>query len=365
MLIKRRRDILKKYTTPGEKIAFTGRKTVAKENHITAKAANKDVLSYNYSYPLHRDYKRPRIFNPYFSFSPREQIQSDLVDVHLLAPYNNGIKFLLVCIDICTRKCWVEPLKAKNARLVVEAFRRIFNKMGDNPPKKILFDRGTEFTNNSVVALCREKNIQIVHPNSQMKAAFAERVNRTLQSLIYRYMSEKQTNNYEDVLQQLVESYNKRGHRSLNEMSPEDAENPINLGKLRNILFHNRGETILKGRKMRPEFKIGDMVRIKTEGRTFARGYNETFSKEYFQVAEISHRLPIITYKLKSMNTDEYIKGEFYSAEMQLVQGDVFKVEKILKQRVRNGRRQYLIKWLDFDDRHNSWVPASHLKKGG
>ena len=98
------------------------------------------------------------------------------------------------------------------------------------------------------------------------------------------------------------------------------------------------------------------MVRIKTWGTNFPRGYNLQFTYELFEVVQIEHRMPIKTYTLKSLNTKEVIEGSFYPEEMQLIVNDgVFKVGKILKRRVRNGVQQELVQWEGFDNRHNTW----------
>lgn len=361
MLIRERERMERDYTRPGAKIAFSGRTSVGREAGMSAEKANKEFLSYIYSYPLHRFSKRPKRFNPFFSFSPREQLQCDLVDVSQLRDDNDDVRFLLVCIDIFTKKIWVRALTSKHAKKVHAAFIDIFTNMHPSLPKAILLDRGNEFTNNLVERMCEERNIKIIHPNSNLKAAIAERVNRTLQDLIYRYMTEKQTNRYIDVLDRLVHTYNIRGHRSLGYMSPNDAENPNNLGTVRNKVFHERGKVIIKGRKMNPKFEVGDTVRIKKEDATFQRGYHPRFSREYFRVVAINHRLPIITYTVQSLNKEDVIEGGFYAEELQLVKGDVFKVERIEKRRKRRGKKEIFVKWFGFDENHNSWIPESNL----
>lgn len=90
--------------------------------------------------------------------------------------------------------------------------------------------------------------------------------------------------------------------------------------------------------------------------------YNETFNQEYFEIIEINTDLPIVSYKIKSLNTDEIIKGSFYNEELQLVKGDVYKIEKILEEKGRGKNKQYLVKWLNFDTKHNSWIPAKNIE---
>jgi hypothetical protein len=54
----------------------------------------------------------------------------------------------------------------------------------------------------------------------------------------------------------------------------------------------------------------------------------------------------------------EDIKGKFYEQELQKIEktDDVYKIEKILKTRKRNGRIEYFVKWLGYPEKFNSWV---------
>ena len=360
---RRRQAILQRYVTPGDPLAYSGRNTLAKALHITPEKANKELLSYSYSYPLHREFKRPKYFNPYFSYYPRQQIQCDLIDVQALAKYNDGIKYLLVCIDIFTRKAWVRALKTKHGQVNSDALNSILSEMDPIFPKTIQFDRGTEFLNRFVKALLQEKNIQTILPSSENKAAYAERFNKTLQHLIYSHITNQQNYRYIDVLQDLVKTYNSRPHRGHNnKLSPNEAELHDNIDIIRNLQMERRNETILKGRKMKPKFKVGDKVRIYLEKKTFDRSYHQKFSLELFKVVEILHRMPVPTYTLQSMNNNDIIVGGFYANELQLVSGEVYRIEKIVgRPRIRNGIRQVLVKWQGFDEQHNSWIPEADV----
>lgn len=39
-------------------------------------------------------------------------------------------------------------------------------------------------------------------------------------------------------------------------------------------------------------------------------------------------------------------------------------VERILDKRVRNGKIEYLLKWYNFSDEHNSWEPEEYINTG-
>lgn len=387
MLInKRKRNvILNKYTDVGNPIAFSGRNYMRKyindkyDIKTSDENINRELLSHNHAYTLHRDVKRPKNFNPFLVFSPRQQIQADLIDIQQLKRFNDGVTFLLVCIDVMTKKAWVRCMKKKNAETSKTALESIFEEIGntefsqknttENKPiiKTLLFDKGSEFTNKKVKDLCNEFNIKIIHPNSNIKAGIIERFNRTFQKLIYQYLTHKQTRRYVDVIDDLLMTYNSRKHRSISDkyidkFSPNDAEKINNLEKLRNITLEKRKKILIKGSKIKPKFKIGDIVHIAKEKTLFSRGYNETFNQEYFEIIEIKTNLPIVCYKIKSLNTGEIIEGSFYNEELQLVKGDVYKIENILKERGRGKNKEYFVKWLNFDDRHNSWIPATNIE---
>jgi hypothetical protein len=356
-----RDDILLRYTTPGDPIAFSSRSLLSSVLKKPQSYVNENILSYNYSYPLHRAFKRPS-YNPYINIRfPKQQIQADLLDVTALSQSNDNVRFLLVCIDCFSRYVWVRTLKTKQAIEVENAFKDLIEHWKPELPKQISMDQGLEFTNNRVKRLLRENNIRIFHPTSHGKAVYVERVNQTLQSLIYRYLTEKSTRRYLDVLQELVKTYNTRAHRSLKNHPPIDALKDENVPFFRRV-EQNRVAPILernmkRRRKSKPKFKVGQVVRIKKWKNVFDRGYKQTFSNQYYKIHHIDKTLPTITYELRNMHDNEDIIGGFYAQELQLVKGDIYKIEKVIRSELRNGIRHYLVKWLGFSNAHNSWVP--------
>ena len=357
--------ILKRYVTPGDPLAFTSRNILSRKLKKSESDVNRDILSYNYSYPLHRATKKSN-YNPYINNRyPRQQIQCDLLDVSSLAKYNKGVRNLLVCIDCFSRFLWVKPLKTKGAVEVAAAFKELIIEWEPELPKQITVDQGTEFKNVAVYNLFKKFNIKMFHPTSEGKAVFVERVNQTLQSLIYRYLSEKQTRVYIDVLDDLVKTYNTRPHRSLFFNTPVQAVKDENVAYFRRVEQNRIAPIVRKNvrlsKRSKNKFKVGDVVRIRKWKNTFDRGYKQTFSNEYYQVNRINGNLPTVTYELKNMNDGEIVIGGFYPNELQLVRGDVFKVEKILKTDGEGYKKRYFVKWLGFDSKHNSWVNAKDM----
>ena len=77
---------------------------------------------------------------------------------------------------------------------------------------------------------------------------------------------------------------------------------------------------------------------------------------EILTVNRIKNTEPV-TYILKDYQ-DKAIAGSFYEYELAKVRySDIYLVEKILKKR---GNKLF-VKWLGFDDSHNSWIDKSSL----
>ena len=118
---------------------------------------------------------------------------------------------------------------------------------------------------------------------------------------------------------------------------------------------------------MRPKpfrFQIGDNVRISHLKNIFKRETNERWTTEIFVVKARFHRRGIPMYKLNSLNS-ETLDGTFYEREMQPVTMDsqkAWKIEKIIKTRTLNKRKQHLVRWVGFPPDFDSWLDASQIK---
>jgi len=72
-----------------------------------------------------------------------------------------------------------------------------------------------------------------------------------------------------------------------------------------------------------------------------------------------------VTYRLKDL-VDEAIKGKFYELQIHKVvksDEDYFDVEKILKTRRCGGRIEYLVKWVGYPSKFNSWTDTLSPKR--
>ena len=283
--------LINDYRTPGHPSAFSAPATLARHAGVSKNKAKK-ALEHVDSYVFHREYKRPRSFNPYYIYEKRKLIQADLIDISRISNENDGVKHLFLLIDVFTRKVWVFPLQNKNARTVKNALTNWTSLLGQELPEVIQVDGGKEFWNALVRDFLRNKRITLQLAVGTSKAAYAERANKSIQILIYKYLTDRETLRYIDELQNLILTYNSRGHRSLNYMSPDEAERNENQNQVRAIAI-NRFQKI---KPKLPKFEIGDLVRVKTDAKKITdatRAYAEQFKGEYFTIHEINDILPI------------------------------------------------------------------------
>jgi len=171
---------------------------------------------------------------------------------------------------------------------------------------------------------------------------------RTLKSRLYRYFEYKKTWKYTDVLQLLVESYNKSKHRSIG-MAPvavtKDTEDQV-----RKKLYPDTED-----KPIHFKYNVGDKVRIAREKTVFGKGYTQQWTDEIFTIAQRQVTDPPV-YKLKDYN-GEFIVGTFYEPELQLVTDTgVYEIDKILKTRTRKRQKEYFVSWKGYPDSMNSWV---------
>ena len=361
-------DLLQSYQTPGHPIAFSGERNIQRYYRGKLSASDiRDVLSQIESYTLHKQYRRPQR-NPSYAHFKRYQWQMDLVDVQHLAQYNDNTSYLLTCIDCHTRYAFVRLLTSKHGDMVLNAFRSILDE-AKSKPITLLVDRGTEFSNHRFQSFCKANNILYITPDTSVHGAYIERFNRTLQTIIYKYMTENETNRYIDrqnadgritqLMPLFLASYNNRIHRMIG-VTPYQAETQP---ELHNDIQKRLNEYQEKVKRKQPIYRIGDIVRIAKMKGKFSRGYNETSSQEMFKIHKVKTNMRIPLYVLSNYRGDEILKGSFYAEELVKVTGEVFRIENVIKRRKFRGKKQMLVKWKGFDDSYNSWIDDDDVQR--
>ena len=271
---------------------------------------------------------------------------ADLVEMQKLSRDNKGNKYILAVIDIFSKYGWLYPIKNKTGLEVENAFKNIFAE--GRVPEKIWVDKETEFYNKHLKKLLEKHDIDMYSTENEEKSSVVERWNRTMKSKMYKYFTANLTRTYIDMLPEMVEKYNNTYHRSI-KMTPVQASDPKNSEKVYFTLYKNIPE------KTKPKFKVGDKVRITKKKDIFDKGYTTNWTKELFIITEVQNTIPP-TYKIEDMNS-ENVQGTFYEEELQKSEQEIFRIEKIIKTRTKNGKKEIFVKWEGYKPEFNSWIP--------
>lgn len=325
-----------------------------KQNPNLGRDVVEEFLTKQRTYTLYRDVKRK---GPKLKTIPcflNTDWQADLAILNRLAKENDGNVYLLVCIDVLSRMIYVEPVKTKSPKHVINAFDRIFERT-NLIPWRIATDKGTEFVSRPMKEYWKSKNIQNITPeNPILHATMAERAIRTIKDRLYKMISETNNIRWVDRIQKLVNAINHSINKTTG-MRPSDV-NYDNAKELYDRLYgrylHNQ---VIKKTK----FKVGDTVRIEKHKVMFTKG-DTKFTDEIFRIDQVyPKRIPIV-YRLKDLK-GEVISGIFYQNELCQASEDTSWRIEILDERVRKGRKEYHVHWIGYPREQDSWIAASDI----
>ena len=178
-------------------------------------------------------------------------------------------------------------------------------------PLKIRSDRGKEFYNTTFLHYLEEQNIQIYSTNSDLKAVFVERFNRTLLDLIKEPMYIEGKGNWLNHINNVLDRYNNMVHgttkmtpfeMSFNNLIPRDSYRSFARSYTRSF-----ANPILK-------FQVGDFVRVPDKRNIYSKGYTTNWNRDLFKIHNINKTNPV-TYTLNDEN-GEIIQGKYYEQEL-------------------------------------------------
>ena len=343
-------DLKDRYGKYGDPLYMSGISAI--KNHYKNLLSIDDIrnfLATSRTYTTHYNYK-PVKHNPYYVRRLRQMFQMDLTEVSQIREYNDGYNYLLVVIDCFSRKIWVRLLKRKTSEEVLSKLQSILNESGN--PKCIVSDRGSEFINKDIKKWSTEQGITLRNPYNLGKAPHVERVQATLQNLIYKHITSTMNFRFIDKLQSFVNTYNNRRHR-MTKLSPEDGEQEKNGEHIR--LMHEDYYNKVKPTK-RVRFKAGMTVRIARLEPKFGRGYDKKSPEQIYRISKVITKFPRVLYELSTLDGKEDIQGTFYQEQLtKVIDQEEYIIEKVL----RKNKGKALVKFLGYDE--PEWIPVKNI----
>ena len=161
-------------------------------------------------------------------------------------------------------------------------------KKSNRKTNKIWVEKGNEFYNRLMRSCQQENYIAIYSAHNEGKSLVVERFIKTLKNKIYKYMTSISKNLYFDKLDDIVNQYNNKYHRTKKMKLIDVKDNTyINIDKKLN--------------DNNPNFKVGDHVRISKYKTIFAKGYTPNWHEKIFVIKEIKNTVPW-TYVVNDLN---------------------------------------------------------------
>jgi len=223
----------------------------------------------------------------------------------------------------------------------------------------------------------KKYNIKHIYSNtySPQENAIIERLNRTLKMIIYKFMTQYNiTKITQNQLDKILENYNNSFHSTIKQ-KPIDVYNSqpqsLEIRAARKEMRYRHKKLIKENTQNFPPIVKGDYVRVSlnTSGdfrknHTLKKySYMKNWFYELFQVVGVSKptNMSNSLYTLKDEN-GEKINRRFLRTQLQKVNKDEiikeldegeYVVDKVLDRRIRNGKVEYKIQWLNSPT--NTW----------
>ena len=376
-------SLLKIYTDPKFPGGFSSVSKLYKEGKkIIPNLKLNDVKSFlrtQDSFTQYGNVRNKYMKRPVYVSGPGIYLSADLADFRNLSKHNKGVNYLLFIIDVFSRKLNVYPIKNKKTSTIAKKFEDFFKNDSRYTYRFLWTDEGNEFFGAPMKILTKKYNITQYHVfNRKFKAALVERAILTYKQKLYRLLHHHNTKNHVRFIKPLLEGYNKSNHNGLLNLSPNfvhiiaDKKILMQLAKLiykkkflnysprylyKKILTH---PTTLSSKKI---LAVGTAVRLLTleSEKIFSKNFLPIFSVQIFEVDKI-YPGPPLTYRIRDL-TGEKIDGTIYPHELSPVIKPVFyTVERKIDTKFVNGKKFVLVKWLDYDNTFNQWIPESWLK---
>jgi len=193
--------------------------------------------------------------------------QADLL--HL--PDDDGYKYLLVVVDIATRKCDAEPLKTRDSKTVKKGLIKIFKRKIIHQPSRLEVDDGSEFKGDFAQYFSKLLEIQVKEPGRHRQQSVVESKNHIIGDVLNKRMLAEEINNHEeskswvDIVPQVVRLINKEYahpavviHGDREEKTDKTNKHLLTIGTECRYLLDNPIR-YTDGQRMHGTFRAGDI----------------------------------------------------------------------------------------------------------
>jgi transposase InsO family protein len=213
------------------------------------------------------------------AFYPNESWQADLLDFSKYDKENKGFNWLLIAVDVFTRKAHAIALKTKSNKDIIKGFETLFK---NGKPFILTTDNGKEFIGKETAEFLKENDIfhNTNNVGDHNALGIIDAFSRTVKNMIGKLFTHNNNVVWVNSYKGIIETYNNMPHSSLLNISPDEAQE-----KILALSVVNEKKA---GANKEDKLKVGDTVRMKENKKAFQKGYLPTYSKKTYKIVEIN-----------------------------------------------------------------------------
>jgi hypothetical protein len=287
-----------------------------------------------------------------------------------------GFQYFLIVVEIARRRVDAEPLKDKTAEKVLNGFVKIYQRGRIRPPThRIETDSGSEFTNSQVRDFFLNSlgvMMRFGKPGRHRQQSYAERAIQEIQNPLIRRMTAQEmltgttSIEWSDDFHDIVKKVNEKWQRD----APKVPTGPPKVNNKTDILSEGTRVRVkldepisVLGQKLHGKFRTGD-IRWNPEIHVVKKMILSPEQPPTYLLAGPHGRLGVsrCAYTRKEL---QIVSPNEKSPPNSVLRGqpERFIPERILRQRIRKGQKQYLVKWKRYPDTEATWEPADQLEE--
>ena len=230
-------------------------------------------------------------------------MMTDTINYRKYSGQNDGFKYIMILIDVFSKRAFAAPMKKINDFNALLAMERMLKQVPEIP-ESIISDRGTEYYNAKMNHLFDRYGINHYSIRGPHKAAVAERFIRTIKGRIEKYFYASKIFRWLNILDAFIENYNNTYHRSI-EMAPNEV-NEANSQMVFDLLYPQNRDA------RKPRLQIGDRVRILKPKTIFDKGYTRAWSEELYVIKNTFTDGAVDYYTIEDLNGEEKSRKKYF-----------------------------------------------------
>lgn len=355
-------DLEVKYYDAKHPGSFSGAEKLYKSQSSATRKEVKTFLKKQEPYTLHFPVRHRFPRNKVVVSGKNQMWDVDLLSMQNLADENSGYNYILCAVDILSHYARCKKLRTKTGAEVASAFKEILDEAAgeDERVQQVRSDMGAEFTGAKWRRLMASYNVKhFTTRNTEIKANYCERFFKTLKKRMYRAMVHRKSGKWADLLDDLVGSYNASYHSTI-KMAPVE----VTTGQMEELAWRNQYESG-KPPHVDGDFKmkVGDLVRLSYVAKAFRREFHQGWTQEVFRITARRKRGGLNVYTISDV-MGEAVEGSMYEPEVEAVTVDlsgVFDVDHVVRTRRYKGKKQYLVRWVGYGSKFDSWLDNSQF----